>query len=312
MSLLQEVALTPDVFLESGYSQPAFCDLCLGMLQPALLGETVVRDLRDGLWSRQFSNGPLSLHPAGQKLLKALAEANRLVPAPAELDSVPSEPVEWGREAQASHKRIKLSAIICGRHVHRKLDGPPRTLCVETIHESDWWRKRSCSVRLRRTTADYRQHLDPVLRCSTSLMFIDPHLDPSRSHYSEFHQLLESANGQRVRPSIELHRVCYESSGRDRRILKLPELQECFADLGQRLHRAGLHAGVFVWDDFHDRYLISNLVGISIPNGFDTTKDKNAQTTWTRLSSRDRDDVQREFDPAASRHELKFRFPIGG
>lgn len=310
MSLLQEVALTPDVFLESGYSQPAFCDLCLGMLQPALLGEAVVRDLRDGLWSLQFSDGPLALHPAGQKLLEALKGANRLVPAPAEMDSVPSDPVEWGREAQASHKSIKLSALICGRHVHSKLDGPPRTLCVETIHESDWWRKRSCSVRLRRTTAAYRQHLDPVLRCSTSLMFIDAHLDPLQNHYAEFHQLLESAKREGVPPRIELHRVCYEGGGRDRRILKLPELQQSFADPGQRLQEAGLHAEVFVWDDFHDRYLISNLVGISIPNGFDTSKDKTAQTTWTRLSSRDRDDVQREFDPASKRHELKFRFPV--
>ena len=40
--------------------------------------------------------------------------------------------------------------------------------------------------------------------------------------------------------------------------------------LSGRLRAAGLQAEVFVWDDFHDRYLISNLVGISLPNGFDT------------------------------------------
>ena len=41
--------------------------------------------------------------------------------------------------------------------------------------------------------------------------------------------------------------------------------------LGEVLRAAGLSAVVFIWDDFHDRYLISNLVGISLPNGFDTT-----------------------------------------
>ncbi len=312
MSLLQEVAITPDVFLESGYSQPALCDFCLGMLQPVLMGDAVVRDLRDGLWSRQLCDGSLALHPAGQRFLKALAEGNRLVPAPAELGSVPCEPVEWGREAQASHRTIKLSAIFCGQHVHGKLDTTPRCCCVETIHESDWWKKRSCSVRLRRTMADYRQHLDSILRCSTSLMFIDPHLDPSRNHYAEFHQLLEADTRQQVPPQVELHRVCYEGSGPSSRLLKRAHPEGCFTGLNQRLKDTGLRAKVCVWDDFHDRYLISNLVGINLPNGFNTSGDKLTQTTWTRLFSRDRDDVQREFDPASKRHELKFSFSIGG
>src|SRR5258708_7832135 len=110
MSFLQEVALTPDVFLDSGYSQPGFCDVCLGILAPVLLEEVVVRDLRDGLWSRQFSDSSVSLHPTAQKLLKALGDEKRLVPISAELPSEPKEPVEWGWEAKASHERIHLAA----------------------------------------------------------------------------------------------------------------------------------------------------------------------------------------------------------
>ena len=36
--------------------------------------------------------------------------------------------------------------------------------------------------------------------------------------------------------------------------------------------RSGLSFEVFLWDDFHDRYLISDLVGILVPYGFDTTR----------------------------------------
>jgi hypothetical protein len=67
---------------------------------------------------------------------------------------------------------------------------------------------------------------------------------------------------------------------------------------------------VFLWDDFHDRYLISDLVGILAPYGFDTTRAPNAITTWSRLGREQRDDVQRELDRATGRPTLKHHFTI--
>lgn len=57
------------------------------------------------------------------------------------------------------------------------------------------------------------------------------------------------------------------------------------------------------------RYLVSNLIGISLPNGFDTTASPRP-TTWSRLGRPDRDDIQREFDKAAGRLVLRGRFRI--
>ena len=51
--------------------------------------------------------------------------------------------------------------------------------------------------------------------------------------------------------------------------------------LAKTLRTAGLRAEIFIWDDFHDRYLISNLIGISLSNGFDTKA--NQSTSWHRL-----------------------------
>jgi hypothetical protein len=67
---------------------------------------------------------------------------------------------------------------------------------------------------------------------------------------------------------------------------------------------------VLIWDDFHDRYVISNLIGILLSNGFDTTANPASITSWTRLGREDRDDVQREFDPASKRHKLHARFVV--
>jgi len=76
------------------------------------------------------------------------------------------------------------------------------------------------------------------------------------------------------------------------------------------LSGAGLEVEVFIWDDFHDRYIITDLIGIGLQNGLDTTADANAVTTWNRLGRPERDDIQREFDPASIRHSLRGRFKL--
>ena len=38
---------------------------------------------------------------------------------------------------------------------------------------------------------------------------------------------------------------------------------------GPILLQSNLEVKIFIWDDFHDRYLISDLVGIQMSNGFD-------------------------------------------
>jgi hypothetical protein len=159
--------------------------------------------------------------------------------------------------------------------------------------------------------AAYRQNLDPILRCANSLQFVDPHLDPARYQYREFVDLLVHAGNRKPAPLIEIHRVCYEGSGGSRRILDLARLERGFRKAwAGRLAAARVQATVFVWDDFHDRYLISNLMGISLPNGFDTTRDPNSVTTWTRLGRNERDDIQQEFDEASGHHALRARFTI--
>ena len=56
--------------------------------------------------------------------------------------------------------------------------------------------------------------------------------------------------------------------------------------------------------------MISNLVGISLPNGLDVSGASGDSTTWSRLGRDTRDELQREFDPAARSDELVDRFDV--
>jgi hypothetical protein len=216
-------------------------------------------------------------------------------------------------EALASHGVDAFSGIIVSTGVAQGHTSNPMVADIEKLGNAAWWVKRSPSIRLQRCLADYQHTLGLVLRHANSIMFIDPHLDPSQNRYRELGTLLTGAGNRQMPPLIEIHRVCYRRSGPNRQILDPNTLETTFkVALDGPLRQVGLSAEVFIWDDFHDRYVISDLVGISLANGFDTTTDVNTRTTWNRLGRNDRDDIQREFDTASNVHKLQHRFRIGG
>jgi len=136
-------------------------------------------------------------------------------------------------------------------------------------------------------------------------MFIDPNLDPTKSNYAEFGQLLEEVARRGVATCIEIHRSCKDAGEYPKRNDWIARFQL----LSPVVRTRQVRITVFVWEDFHDRYLISNLIGISVPNGFDICIDEHRhplRTTWTRLSRRHADEVQRERDRAAHPDHLHF------
>ena len=310
--MLLDLAVLPEVFAESAYSAPGLCGLFLKTLSPVLLQEAVVRDLRNGGWSRLMRERAGSWHPATIEIIETLAKQRRLCPFPPALPAEPDENAEWCYEALATHETVPLDAVVCGNGVAEDFPDDNLVHALEKVHETPWYRDRSASVRLKRQSADYLKHLRVLLKWCNSAMFIDPHLDPSRPGFDAFYQILETARTREVAPLIELHRCLpFLGNGPARRPATHSEIEAMFAQLSERLKNAGLKAEVFVWDTMHDRYLITNLLGISLPNGFDVSADSNELTTWTRLSARDREDIQREFDPASRRHQLRLRFDIG-
>lgn len=314
MPLLADYAITPDVFDVTSYSNDDACAARLETIREAMLTEGLVRDLRDGQWRKLFESGDRAWHRRGTELVKKLATQGRLIQHKPVLPNSPHNDQSWGAEALATHTARPFSGgVIVTETVKAGYANDPLVSRIDRLSSAQWWAARSSSVQLARTLADYQKHLDPVLRCSNSIMFIDPHLDPMRKGYGQFGALLELSGGREPAPTIEIHRVCYESSG-DKRWFPMEEDESYFEcrfrdELASPLCTAGLRAEVFIWDDFHDRYLISNLIGILLPNGFDTG-GRYPSTHWTRLGRPDRDNIQREFDPSSNRHKLHRRFSI--
>jgi hypothetical protein len=140
-------------------------------------------------------------------------------------------------------------------------------------------------------------------------MFIDPNLDPSSYSCREFGQLLAPLAQRPIKPRIEIHRSLCRGDGPARTFPTEADWKASFAALGRALEPQRLTAEVFCWDDFHERYLIADVVGISVPAGFDVTRRANDWSTWGRLGRGDKDKIERLYDPAA--RQPKYRFTIG-
>lgn len=311
MALLAEYALTPDVFDQSFYSSDESADVYIQSLKEVLLTEGLVRDLRDGEWRRLFSSNERPWHSRGKELLKKLVIQKRLKLCAAALTIRPTTDEEWCREALESNMRVPLNGIFSTPTIANIFREVELVSPINRLSSAPWWSGRSPSVRLVRNVGSYIDNLRLVLQCANSIMFIDPHLDPTKPQYRDFSTILTSLSGRSFPPLIEIHRVCYRGSGRSRIFPSEAEWKSCFnGDFSASLRSENLAAEIFIWDDFHDRHIITDIIGISAANGFDTTTDPSNITTWNRLGRVDRDDVQREFDPVSKRHDLKFRFKI--
>lgn len=311
MSLLAEYALTPDVFDSTSYANDEVGDIRLQHLKEVLLHEGLVRDLRDGQWFSLFSLNNRPWHLRGKELLKKLKQQGRLQRHSPSLPSKPETDEEWCKEALSSHGNSPLSGIIVTCRVKNSFSGEPLVAAIDRLTGAPWWCVRDSSVRLIRNRSAYEGILRPVLQYANHIMFIDRNLDPSRTQYREFAEILRRVAGRRPSPVIEIHRVCYSGSGPNRNIIDNQEWESRFTYAWATiLSSIGVSVEVFIWDHFHDRYLISDLIGISVPNGFDTTTNQTDMTTWSRLKRQDRDDVQKEFDPATNRHKILYRFKL--
>ena len=310
--MLVEYALVPDIFDSTCYNTVETCDVHLQYLKEPLLQDALVRDLRNGGWSTFVRKDMPRYHLRAKELIRKLISQNRLCKSEPIGQSIPTNYMGWCNEALASHKHNPLNGIIASSLVAAQFKNVTEVASIEKLYNASWWQNRSPSIRLNRNTNDYIFHLKLILNHGNSLMFVDPHIDPGENRYGEFIQLLKAIRGSDgISPRIEIHRVCYKGSGANRKIFPFDYWEMNFKkNFSKKLTSKGLSVEVFIWDDFHDRYLITDILGIAIPNGFDISNISNNQTTWTKLGRRDRDDIQREFDPSAGYHDLKHRFRL--
>lgn len=314
--MLVEYALVPDVLDATCYDSPELCEARLQVLKPILMEEALVRDLRGGDWWRYIRDWiktlPEQCHPKAKELLKKLKQKERIRTVPFRGPSQPDCHTAWLEEALASHQWQNLIGVITSTEVARQNRDNPLITSIDKLTNSEWLKKRESAIEIPKQSSTYLQHLRLLLNHANSILFIDPYLDPTQPHYQEFHFLLKAINPRDIPPLIELHVAAkgIDKAGGDRSQLSLGEWKARFRPLLQALGKSSLGAEVFVWEYFHDRFILTNLAGITLTGGLDVIHDPNARVIWSRLPNSLRDEKQRDFAFNSPKHTLKYHFKL--
>jgi hypothetical protein len=305
--MLHEFALSPNVFLSSAFGVKtdlgAFIPgethghLALTSLWKGIERFGVIRDLSGGKWWAALDGRGVDLHPRSRELLKKLKLNGRVVRAAARMAGSPTAEKEWLAEALASHAaEPKITQFFGTDEFCASLKVADHENLPKGISKIPFCLPFSgggCSIKVKRNINVYIDVLRPLIKYSRSLMFIDPYLDLSASNYKDFLTLLETIASINPGVNVELHRQIKSAHGEPMR--KASAWKQSFHQIiSANPALKNLNIEVFIWDEFHDRYVVSNLMGISVPYGFDTT-NKNEATRWSMLSTQDADDVREEF-----------------
>lgn len=302
--MFTEYALLPCIFDRNHFKDEKIGNLHLKNLKDILLHEeSLVRDLYNGKWS-QFINNIESKSPCTKALLMSLSQSHRLHRVRAAKAHNPENYMDWCNEALSSHKEDALDGIIASPETIKIFNTETLIASVENLNKAAWWTNRSHSVGLERKTGDYLKCLKRILNYANSIIFIDPYLDVVKPEYQEFSKILEAINRSDDPPTIEIH-ICHLNSISPR------EYEKDFRQhLTSVIQSQKLSVEVFIWDKFHDRYIISNLGGIQSGHGFGVSDHPSETTTWTRISRTRRDELQKEFDRNSNCHKSQHRFVV--
>jgi hypothetical protein len=313
MPLLCEFAITPEVFSMDSYESEHEFRLNLSILKDNLMDGGIVRNFRNGDWLKNISMENPSVHFKGKELVRKLEKQNRLKVYPKQIDVFEDIEASWIREAVSINEKYTPSGIICARDLDVEFLSNEHIKPIKELDKALWWKSSRQSIRLTRCMDSYIDNLNLLFSCVNSALFIDPYIDPTDIQYKHFFKLFELLARQELKPSlVQVHRLSSIGSGPSREPLSLENWKERFSkEWEEKLNNLGLRVDIFLWDEIHDRYFLSDLMGINLPYGFSTTSRKDSFTTWTKLEKDDINSIWKEFEPCSTGHVLQGKFTLG-
>jgi hypothetical protein len=319
--VLYEFAMTPDVFETSVVDGDPTLGVVLVQLLRGMCDNGLIANLHRDRWARHVKEDHLTrLSPALRDkviaCLNTLHDRHRLVRHPRRMQGDPTADGEWLELALESHRRIPFHSIILSKALLSECGDSNIVLAeLSAALDSPQWQSRRRSFTLTKCDADYRAALAPILRHARTLTLIDPYMSCCDSRFFNTVKICIDLLGQRghaVLPAcIHIH------AGNPQDIYYHPEsVVNCLSVWEQYLRplmdtQHPHHFKVFLWEaypgreTFHDRYILTDQCGISIPSGLDCRVDSAPNsTTWSLLDEEDRKRRLQDFDPATSSFRL--------
>jgi hypothetical protein len=320
LPVLYEFAMTPDLFDASVANSDDRASIILVELLRGIAENGLLANLHKDRWLRHVTKKRVTtLSPAlKDKVLTCLSvlhDRHRLVRHPKCMAGDPGNDKEWLNLAFDSHDRIPFHAIILSQAL---IDGCGRECdaLVEffgSLDSAQWDGRRKRTLSLTKSDADYRAALTPILRHARSLALIDPYLNYHESRYFNTVAICSNVLGQRGHARLQGRIDIHAEAGKQK-----PDghtIADYLAGWAQKLRSLiavdSHRFRVFLWESLpgsesmHDRFILTDQCGISVPGGLDCRSHSHAnRTDWSLLDEDVRTRRWAEYDPSVSAFKL--------
>lgn len=324
--MLYEFAMTPDVFGATVVERDAALGVILVELLRGMCDNGMIANLHKDRWIRHVREDRVRGLSSGLKdkvitCLNALHDRHRLVRHPRRMAGDPATDNDWLNLALESHGRIPFHGIVLSQALlNASGHNDPVFMELSGALDTPQWQSRRRSRTLIKSETDYRSALAPLLRHAKTLALVDPYMSCRASRFFDTVKVCIDLLGQRGHAVLPA-RIYIHAGNPERGDHAEPVTHRLNAWERQLRPLIGLHrVKVFLWDmklggkDFHDRYILTDQCGVSVPGGLDcrhTFHSSPNDTTWSLLDEEVRIRLLQDFDPVTSPYRLMGEREVG-
>lgn len=323
--MLYEFSMTPDLFDNTIIGSNESLGVILIQLLRGIAENGLLANLHKDRWVRHVSDYRIknlrpSLRDKVLTYLNILSNRHRLVRHPKKTTGDPQDDMEWLDLAWESHERIPFHGIILSQILFDTCSyTDPALIEFSGVLDSAGWLNRQRTLTLTKCEADYRSALATILRHAKSLSLADPWLNTQESRYMATVRACSEVMGQRGHARL-LGRIHIHAEFSKQRPLG-KSLDEYLEDWKRKLNplkkQDGHRFRVFLWESLpgseslHDRFILTDQCGISVPGGLDCrTHSHPNSTNWNLLDEEARILRLNDYDPQTSPFSLRGQIEV--
>jgi hypothetical protein len=325
--MLYHFAITPDAFEPSAIPANSLEAVVLVELLRGIADNGLIANLQGGAWHKTIKaqyDVDVCAPDIRDKLracLNLIHDRGRLIRHPVGTARPEDDDFRWLHWAMERHRSDATYPFkgIVATDTYIDLSGIQDAALVPLpcVFDHPCWQDRPKSIRLPKTEVQLKSALIPLLRYAERVTLIDPYMTCRKDRFFNTVQqcadLLGKHDGHQQRGLIQIHAGdpladgddAHKERAKDRLDRWEQELKPVIAHWKHKFE-------VTLWRNnpggksFHDRYIITDQCGISVPGGLDFGDDpaRANLTSWSLLEPAIIADVLlREFNPSKSPYQ---------
>jgi hypothetical protein len=318
--MLYEFAITPDFFRKEVVESNR---ITVTEILKGLCDNGLIANFNKDRWEKYIANELIpqlepKIRDKVMNLLNILKDRKRLVRYPRIQNSEPQTDLEWFDHIIEYHSKIPFYGIVFSHLLSDSIEKKSEEFIeLEGALDSPKWLNRKKTIMIERSEEGFRDLLAGVLRHAKHVSLIDPYMTYKENRFSRVIEMVSELAGNRSfakQPvEIEIHTGNPEKYGD-----YMEPVDDCLKAWKNFLSPLSAKYShkfkVVCWGEKnnskpHNRYIITNQCGLSIPSGLDIRK--SSKTEICLLDEEDKCAINNNYNDKTSCYELLAETKIG-